>query len=93
MDIPSFITSYGGPGGIVAVIVWLYSSERRHNVERRDELRKDIEREQADNDRLRASLKSKRAALAEKDVELGKRNARIAELEDLVCRLRNGEDV
>lgn len=70
MDIPTFLANYGGPGGVVAVLAWLFLSDRRQGAERRDELRKDIDREQADNDRLRGELASANARIAALEAEL-----------------------
>ncbi|MCS4593552.1 hypothetical protein KTJ89_11225 [Brevibacterium sediminis] len=78
MDIPTFLANYGGPGGVVAVLAWLFLSDRKQGAERRDELRKDIDREQADNDRLRG--------------ELATANTKIAQLEAELRRCQRGED-
>lgn len=78
MDIPTFLANYGGPGGVVAVLAWLFLSDRKQGAERRDELRKDIDREQSDNDRLRG--------------ELATANTRIAQLEAELRRCQRGED-
>ena len=56
MDIPSLLQNYGGPGGVVAVAVWLFVSDKKYSAERRTELREDIDREQADNDRNCAGM-------------------------------------
>lgn len=77
MDIPSFLATYGGPGGIVGVAVWLLLSDRRHSSERRAELREDIDREQADNARLRSMVRD--------------RDKRIIELEAQLRRCERGE--
>lgn len=85
MDIPTFLANYGGPGGVVAVLAWLFLSDRKQASERRDELRKDIDREQADNDRLRAETATAHA-------ELAAANLRIAQLEAELRRCQRGED-
>ena len=77
MDIPSFLATYGGPGGIVGVAVWLLLSDRKHSAERRTELREDIDREQADNERLRGMVRD--------------RDKRIVELEAQLRRCERGE--
>ncbi|WP_181276014.1 hypothetical protein [Brevibacterium oceani] len=56
MDIPSLLATYGGPGGFIAVLMWLFIADRKFNAERRTELREDIDREKADNDELRARV-------------------------------------
>lgn len=60
MDIPSFITAYGGPGGFVGIIIWLFILDRRHHGDRRDELRKDLELSNLEKDRLRTANSSLR---------------------------------
>lgn len=93
MDIPSFLATYGGPGGLAIAAVWWAISDRKFSAERRAELREDIDREQADNTRLREGLvqeTAKRiAAESERDQEKDKRIA----LEDQlrVLRLEGGE--
>ena len=93
MDIPSFLISYGGPGGIALISLYWAVSERKFNASRRAELKEDIDREQADNARLRQDLvqeTAKRiAAESERDQERAKRIA----LEDQLrlLRLERGE--
>ena len=70
MDIPSFLATYGGPGGIVGVAVWLLLSDRKHSSERRAELREDIDREQADNERLRGMVRDRDRRIVELEAEL-----------------------
>ena len=70
MDIPSFLATYGGPGGIVGVAVWLLLSDRKHSSERRTELREDIDREQADNERLRGMVRDRDKRIVELEAEL-----------------------
>lgn len=77
MDIPSLLQSYGGPGGVVAVAVWLFVSDKKYSAERRTELREDIDREQADNDRLRGMVRD--------------RDKRIVDLEGKLRRCEWGE--
>lgn len=74
MDIPSFLATYGGPGGLAAVAVWWTVQSRKFDSERRAELREDIDREQAENRDLRAALR-------EKDAELAALRVRLLELE------------
>lgn len=78
MELTGLFSSYGVPGFFVLVIAYLFLSDRKFSAERREELRKDIDRESTENDRLREVLKGK--------------NRQIAELEETVRRLRNGED-
>lgn len=73
MDIPSFLATYGGPGGIVGVAVWLLLSDRKHSAERRTELREDIDREQADNERLRGMVRDRDKRIVELEAELRRR--------------------
>lgn len=91
MDIPSFLTTYGGPGGIVAVTVWFFLSGRKFDAERRAELREDIDREQKDNADLRAAFLEERAqriaAESERDQERAKRIALEDQLRILQRRL------
>lgn len=61
MDIPSFLATYGGPGGLAVAAVWWAISDRKFSAERRVELRQDIDREQEDNKQLRADLTAERA--------------------------------
>lgn len=61
MDIPSFLTTYGGPGGLAAAAVWWAIQSRKFDAERRTELREDIDREQADNAELRKALTEERS--------------------------------
>lgn len=70
MDIPSFLATYGGPGGIVGVAVWLLLSDRKHSAERRTELREDIDREQADNERLRGMVRDRDKRIVELESQL-----------------------
>lgn len=70
MDIPSFLATYGGPGGIVGVAVWLLLSDRKHSAERRTELREDIDREQSDNERLRGMLRDRDKRIVELESQL-----------------------
>ena len=70
MDIPSFLATYGGPGGIVGVAVWLLLSDRKHSSERRAELREDIDREQADNERLRGMVRDRDRRIVDLEAEL-----------------------
>lgn len=72
MDIPSFLATYGGPGGIVGVAVWLLLSDRKHSSERRAELREDIDREQADNERLRGMVRDRDRRIVDLEAELRK---------------------
>ena len=65
MDIPSFLATYGGPGGVVAVAAWFALTDRKFNAERRAELREDIDREQEENKELRAQLRQRDAEIAE----------------------------
>ena len=81
MDIPTFLANYGGPGGVVAVLAWLFLSDRKQGAERRDELRKDIDREQADNDRLRAEAAAKDSQITQLSTQLGASNLRVTQLE------------
>lgn len=70
MDIPSFLATYGGPGGIVGVAVWLLLSDRKHSSERRAELREDIDREQVDNERLRGMVRDRDKRIVDLEAEL-----------------------
>lgn len=70
MDIPSFLATYGGPGGIVGVAVWLLLSDRKHSSERRAELREDIDREQADNERLRGMVRDRDRRIVDLEAQL-----------------------
>lgn len=70
MDIPSFLATYGGPGGIVGVAVWLLLSDRKHSSERRAELREDIDREQVDNERLRGMVRDRDRRIVDLEAEL-----------------------
>lgn len=70
MDIPSFLTTYGGPGGLAAAAIWWTIQSRRFDSERRAELREDIDREQADNERLRGVIAEKNRELLAKDQEI-----------------------
>lgn len=53
MDITSLITTYGGSGGFVTAISGIFLLDRKYSIDRREELRKDLEREQGDNASLR----------------------------------------
>ena len=70
MDIPSFLTTYGGPGGLAVAAIWWTIQSRRFDAERRAELREDIDREQADNERLRNVIAEKNRELLAKDQEI-----------------------
>lgn len=70
MDIPSFLATYGGPGGVIGVAVWLLLSDRRHSSERRAELREDIDREQSDNERLRGMVRDRDKRIIELEAQL-----------------------
>lgn len=70
MDIPSFLTTYGGPGGLAAAAVWWAIQSRKFDADRRAELREDIDREQADNADLRAQLAEARAKSIRLEAEL-----------------------
>ena len=72
MDIPSLLQNYGGPGGVVAVAVWLFVTDKKYSAERRTELREDIDREQADNDRLRGMVKDRDRRIVELEADLRK---------------------
>ena len=65
MDIPSFLTTYGGPGGLAAAAVWWAIQSRKFDADRRTELREDIDREQADNAELRQALRDRDQTIAE----------------------------
>lgn len=80
MDIPSFLATYGGPGGLAIAAVWWAISDRKFSAERRAELRQDIDREQNDNKELRAELADERAKVA------------ALEAENRLLRLRGGDD-
>lgn len=69
MDIPSFLATYGGPGGLAVAAVWWTISDRKFSAERRDELREDIDREQADNARIRAENAELHAKVADLEAE------------------------
>ena len=69
MDIPSFLATYGGPGGLAVAAVWWAISDRKFSAERRAELRQDIDREQKDNAALRADLADERAKVAALEAE------------------------
>ena len=66
MDIPSFLTTYGGPGGLArsCSVVGRFQS-RKFDADRRTELREDIDREQADNAELRQALRDRDQTIAE----------------------------
>lgn len=70
MDIPSFLTTYGGPGGLAAAAVWWAIQSRKFDADRRAELREDIDREQADNAALRTQLSEVRAENIRLEAEL-----------------------
>ncbi|MGO3895345.1 hypothetical protein [Brevibacterium aurantiacum] len=86
MDIPSFLATYGGPGGLAVAAVWWAISDRKFSAERRAELRQDIDREQKDNAQLRTTLAEERADLA---AERAKNSA--LEAENRILRLERGE--
>lgn len=65
MDIPSFLATYGGPGGLAVAAVWWAISDRKFSADRRAELREDIDREQADNAELRQALRDRDQTIAE----------------------------
>lgn len=73
MDIPSFLTTYGGPGGLAAAAVWWAIQSRKFDSERRAELREDIDREQADN----AAQRAENAALRSELVDERAKNIRL----------------
>ena len=85
MDIPSFIATYGGPGGLAAAAVWWAISDRKFSAERRAELREDIDREQRDNEALREENTKLRA-------ELSAERAKVSALEseNRILRLERG---
>lgn len=91
MDIPSFLTTYGGPGGIVAVAAWFFLSDRKFNAERRAELREDIDREQKDNADLRAALLDEKAKRIAAESERDQERARCLALEDQLRILQRRE--
>lgn len=64
MDIPSFLITYGGPGGLALLSLYWAISERRFHNDQRAELREDIQREQADNADLRQRIRDKDEELA-----------------------------
>ena len=86
MDIPSFIATYGGPGGLAAAAVWWAISDRKFSAERRAELREDIDREQRDNEALRAENTRLRAALSAEEAKVT-----ALESENRVLRLGRGD--
>lgn len=92
MDIPSFLTTYGGPGGIVVVAAWFFLSDRKFNAERRAELREDIDREQADNAALRAELLDEKAERIAAESDRDQEKARRIALEDQLRILQRRED-
>lgn len=79
MDIPSFLATYGGPGGLAVAAVWWTIADRKFSAERRAELREDIDREQRENKELREALAEERA-----------KNATL-EAENRMLRLERGE--
>lgn len=80
MDIPSFLTTYGGPGGLAAAAIWWTIQSRRFDSERRAELREDIDREQADNERLRNIIADKNRELSAKDQEIAHLKIKLLQL-------------
>lgn len=94
MDIPSFLATYGGPGGLAIAAVWWAISDRKFSAERRAELREDIDREQADNTRLRENLVQETAQRIAAESERDRERALRIALEDQlsVLRAERGED-
>lgn len=92
MDIASFLTTYGGPGGIVAVVVWFFLSGRKFDAERRAELREDIDREQKDNADLRGALHEERAQRIAAESERDEERAQRIALERQLRILQQRED-
>ena len=80
MDIPSFLTTYGGPSGLAAAAIWWTIQSRRFDSERRAELREDIDREQADNERLRGVIADKNRELLAKDQEIAQLKIQLLQL-------------
>ena len=80
MDIPSFLTTYGGPSGLAAAAIWWTIQSRRFDSERRAELREDIDREQADNERLRGVIAEKNRELLAKDQEIAQLKIQLLQL-------------
>lgn len=69
VDIPAFLTTYGGPGGLVVILLWWVIQSNKFAQERRAELREDIDREQTENKDLRAQLAELRGRVAELETE------------------------
>lgn len=86
MDIPSFLSTYGGPGGLAVAAIWWTIQSRRFDAERRAELREDIDREQTDNGRLRDVIKSQSQTIQERDAEIARLNLLL-----LQCTCTGGE--
>lgn len=80
MDIPSFLSTYGGPGGLAVAAIWWTIQSRRFDAERRAELREDIDREQADNERLRKVIADKNRELLAKDQEIAQLKIKLLQL-------------
>ncbi|MCI4013025.1 hypothetical protein [Brevibacterium sp. ZH18] len=76
MDIPSFLATYGGPGGLAVAAVWWTISDRKFSAERRAELREDIDREQKENRELREALRDKDQEIADLRLILSKCDGR-----------------
>lgn len=93
MDIPSFLATYGGPGGLAVAAVWWAISDRKFSAERRAELREDIDREQKDNAALRAELVDEKAKRIAVESDRDQEKARRIALEDQlrVLQQRAGE--
>lgn len=93
MDIPSFLATYGGPGGLAVAAVWWTIQSRKFDAERRAELREDIDREQADNTRLREDLVQETAKRIAAESERDHERALRISLEDQlrVLQIERGE--
>lgn len=90
MDIPSFLTTYGGPSGLAAAAIWWTIQSRRFDSERRAELREDIDREQADNERLRQVIADKNQIIAGKDQTIASKDQEIAQLKLMLLQAGGG---